>query len=322
MTTPVSRRALLGAAALLPLATPALAFPDQPIRIVVPWNAGGATDVVTRALATAMAPVVGQPVVVDNRPGANGAVGAQFVAQARPDGHTLFVASAETHAVNPLVYQRLAYDPMADFLPITLFADGPFALVVRSGLGTDTLDAFLALARSRPGALTYASWGIGSTSHLAAARVIQAAGVDMLHVPYTGAAPAYTALVAAQVDAMFMNAGPAESLSKDGRVKVLGIGSSTRVPLLPAVPTLREQGMQLDAANWFGLVGPARMPAAAATRIAEASAEALRNPAAQEVFRTQGILPVTGTPDQARAFITADRERWAAVIRPLNLRLD
>lgn len=322
MTTPVSRRALLGAAALLPLATPALAFPDQPIRIVVPWNAGGATDVVTRALATAMAPVVGQPVVVDNRPGANGAVGAQFVAQARPDGHTLFVASAETHAVNPLVYQRLAYDPMADFLPITLFADGPFALVVRSGLGTDTLDAFLALARSRPGALTYASWGIGSTSHLAAARVIQAAGVDMLHVPYTGAAPAYTALVAAQVDAMFMNAGPAESLSRDGRVKVLGIGSSTRVPLLPAVPTLREQGMQLDAANWFGLVGPARMPAAAATRIAEASAEALRSPAAQEVFRTQGILPVTGTPDQARAFITADRERWAAVIRPLNLRLD
>ncbi|WP_439552752.1 tripartite tricarboxylate transporter substrate binding protein [Falsiroseomonas sp.] len=322
MKTPVSRRALLGAAALLPLATPALAFPDQPIRIVVPWNAGGATDVVTRALATAMAPIVGQPVVVDNRPGANGAVGAQFVAQARPDGHTLFVASAETHAVNPLVYQRLAYDPMADFLPITLFADGPFALVVRSGLGTDTLAAFTALARSRPGALTYASWGIGSTSHLAAARVIQAAGLDMLHVPYTGAAPAYTALVAAQVDAMFMNAGPAESLSKDGRVKVLGIGSSTRVPLLPAVPTLREQGMALDAANWFGLVGPARMPAAAATRIAEASAEALRNPAAQEVFRTQGILPVTGTPDQARAFITADRERWAAVIRPLNLRLD
>jgi tripartite-type tricarboxylate transporter receptor subunit TctC len=322
MTIPVSRRALLGAAALLPLAAPALAFPDQPIRIVVPWNAGGATDVVTRALATAMAPVIGQPVVVDNRPGANGAVGAQFVAQARPDGHTLFVASAETHAVNPLVYQRLAYDPANDFLPITLFADGPFALVVRSGLGTDTLEAFTALARSRPGALTYASWGIGSTSHLAAARVIAAAGLDMLHVPYTGAAPAYTALVAAQVDSMFMNAGPAESLARDGRVKVLGIGSSTRVPLLPNVPTLREQGMQLDAANWFGLVGPARMPAAAATRIAEASAEALRNPAAQEVFRTQGILPVTGTPDQARSFIAADRERWAVVIRPLNLRLD
>jgi tripartite-type tricarboxylate transporter receptor subunit TctC len=322
MTTPVARRALLGATALFGLASPALAFPEAPIRIVVPWNAGGATDVVTRALATAMAPIVGQPVVVDNRPGANGAVGAQFAAQARPDGHSLFVASAETHAVNPLVYQRLAYDPVNDFMPITIFADGPFALVVRSGLGVETLAAFVALARSRPGALTYASWGIGSTSHLAAARVIQAAGVDMLHVPYTGAAPAYTALVAAQVDAMFMNAGPAESLAKDGRVKVLGIGSSTRVPLLPAVPTLREQGMALDAANWFGLVGPARMPAAAAARIAEASAEALRNPAAQEVFRTQGILPVTGTPEEARAFITADRERWAAVIRPLNLRLD
>jgi tripartite-type tricarboxylate transporter receptor subunit TctC len=323
MNTPIARRALLAAGAALAVARPALAaYPDQPVRIVVPWNAGGATDVVTRALATALQPVLGQPVIVDNRPGANGAVGAQFVAQARPDGYTLFVASAETHAVNPLVYARLAYNPMADFAPITIFADGPFALVVRSTLGADTLAAFVAMARSRPGALTYASWGVGSTSQLAAARVIQQAGLDLLHVPFTGAAPAYTALVAGQVDAMFMNAGPAEGLARDGRVKILGIGSAQRVPLLPNVPTLREQGMQIDAANWFGLVGPARIPAEVAPRIASASAEALRNPAAIEVFRAQGILPVAMTPEETRAFITADRERWAAVIRSLNIRLD
>jgi tripartite-type tricarboxylate transporter receptor subunit TctC len=322
MKFPVARRALLGAGALAAIGTPALAFPDQAVRIVVPWNAGGATDVVTRAMATAMGPLLGQPVIVDNRPGANGAVGAAFVAQARPDGHTVFVASAETHAVNPLVYSRLAYNPATDFTPICVFADGPFALVVRSGLNVDTLAAFVALARSRPGALTYASWGIGSTSQLAAAGVIQNAGLDMLHVPYTGAAPAYTALVAAQVDAMFMNPGPAESLARDGRVKIIGMGSGTRIPLLPNVPTLREQGMPVDAANWFALVGPARMPAAAAARIAEVSAEALRNPAAQEVFRTQGILPRSSTPAETQAFITTDRERWAGIIRPLNLRLD
>lgn len=322
MTSPLARRTLLGATALLGLARPALAWPDQPVRIVVPWNAGGATDVVSRALATALAPLLGQAVVVDNRPGANGAVGAQFVAGARPDGHTLFVASAETHSVNPLVYSRLTYDPIADFVPITVFADGPFALVVRAGLGAETLDAFLRQARSQPGRLTYASWGIGSTSHLAAARVIQHAGLDMLHVPYTGAAPAYTALVAGQVDSMFMNAGPAESLARDGRVRILGIGSSQRVPLLPAVPTLQELGMPVEAANWFALLGPARIPAEVATRVAQASAEALRNPAAVEVFRQQGILPVSTSPEQTRTFMAADRERWATVVRTLNLRLD
>jgi tripartite-type tricarboxylate transporter receptor subunit TctC len=322
MTTQLSRRAVLGAGASLAIAAPAVAFPDQPVRIVVPWNAGGATDVISRALATAMAPLLGQPVVVDNRPGANGAVGAQFVAGARPDGHTLFVASAETHSVNPLVYSRLAYDPAAGFEPITVFASGPFALVVRSGLGADTLEAFISLARSRPGQLTYASWGIGSTSQLAAASVIQTAGLDLLHVPFTGAAPAYTALVAAQVDAMFMNAGPAEALARDGRVKILGIGSPERVPLLPAVATLRELGMPLDAANWFALLAPARTPPDVVARIATVVAQALRTPATQEVFRAQGILPVGLPPAETRAFVAADRERLGPIVRSLNIRLD
>lgn len=325
MRTTLSRRAVLGAGATLgtlAIAAPALAFPDQAIRIVVPWNAGGATDVVSRALATAMAPLLGQPVVVDNRPGANGAVGAQFVASARPDGYTLFVASAETHTVNPLVYSRLAYDPATGFEPITVFADGPFALVVRSGLNVDSLDAFVALARSRPGQLTYASWGIGSTSQLAAAGVIQHAGLDLLHVPFTGAAPAYTALVAAQVDAMFMNAGPAEGLARDGRVRILGIGSAARVALLPNVPTLRELGLAVDAANWFALLGPARTPAPIVARIAETAAAALRMPATQEVFRAQGIVPVGLPPDQTRAFIAANREQLGAVVRRLDIKLD
>lgn len=321
MPTPLPRRTLLGAAALA-LSTPALAFPDQPLRVVVPWNAGGATDVISRALATAMAPSLGQPVIVDNRPGANGAVGAQFVASARPDGHTLFIASAETHSVNPLVYSRLAYNPATDFTPITVFASGPFVLTVRAGLGAETLDAFLAGARARPGAITFASWGIGSTSHLAMARLLQQAGLDLLHVPFTGAAPAYTALVSGQVDAMFMNAGPAEGLARDGRVRILAVGSAERVPLLPAVPSFAELGTPLDAANWFALLAPARVPPTVAPRIAAAAAEALRVPATVEVFRTQGILPVGLSPEETRAFIATDRERWTPVVRTLNLQLD
>lgn len=322
MMTPIARRALLGAGTLLATGAPALAFPDGPVRIVVPWNAGGATDVISRALASAMAGPLGQPVIVDNRPGANGAVGAAFVASARPDGQTLFVASAETHSVNPLVYARLNYDPVAGFVPVTIFADGPFALAIHAGLGAETLDAFLALARTRPGALTYASWGIGSTSHLAMARLTQQAGLDLLHVPFTGAAPAYTALVSGQVNAMFLNAGPAEGLARDGRVRVLAIGSAERVPLLPQVATFRELGTPLDAANWFALLGPARLPSGVAARVAAVTAEAVRTPAAGEVFRAQGILPVSTPPDETRAFIASDRERWATVVRTLNLRLD
>jgi len=318
-----TRRALLGAAAALPLATPALAaFPDQPIRVIVPWNAGGLADVVMRTLAPAMAGPLGQPVVIENRPGANGAVGTQAVARAAPDGHTLILANAETHAINPLVYPQLTYDAVADFTPVTIFARGPFVLITRPNLGADNLAAFLAMARARPGALTFASWGIGSTSHLAMARLMKQAQIDLLHVPFTGAAPASTAILGGQVDVMFLNAGPAEAVARDGRSKILGVGASERIALLPNVPTMAELGTPVDAANWFGLLGPARMPPEAAQRIAQVAAEGLRSPAVQEVFRTQAAIPVTMAPAEMRAFIAADRERWAVLVRELNIRLE
>ncbi|MCW8087909.1 Bug family tripartite tricarboxylate transporter substrate binding protein [Sabulicella glaciei] len=322
MTTPVTRRALLGAAALLPLAAPALGFPDQPVRVIVPWNAGGLADVVIRALGPAMAGPLGQPVVVENRPGANGAVGTQAVAQSRPDGHTLILANAETHAINPLIYPRLPYDALGDFTPVTVFARGPFVLITRPGLGVENLEAFLARARAQAGRVTYASWGIGSTSHLAMERLMKQARLELLHVPFTGAAPASTAVLGGQVDCMFLNAGPAEAIARDGRAKILGVGADERIPLLPDVPTLKELGTPVDAANWFGLLGPARMPQAGAARIAAVTAEALRNPQVQEVFRAQAALPVTMTPEETRRFIAGDRERWGTVVRDLNIRLE
>ena len=318
-----SRRALLGAAALAPLAHPALAaFPDQTVRVIVPWNAGGLADILMRAIAPDMARQLGQPVVIENRAGANGAVGTQAVARANPDGHSLILANAETHAINPLVYPRLAYNPITDFTPVTVFANGPFVLITKQNLGAETLDAFIALARSQPGRLTFASWGIGSTSHLAMELLIRSERLEMVHVPFAGAAPAATALLAGQVDCMFLNAGPAEASARDGRLKILGVGAAARIPLLPNTPTLAELGKPIDAANWFGLLAPARLPADVANRIAQVTAEALRPANVQEIFRVQAALPVTMTPEQTGAFIARDREKWAPVVRDLNIRLE
>jgi tripartite-type tricarboxylate transporter receptor subunit TctC len=321
--TAFTRRRLLGAAALLPLAAPALAaFPDQPIRVVVPWNAGGLADILMRSMGPAMARSLGQPVAIENRAGANGAVGTQAVARALADGHTYILGNAETHAVNPLIYPRLPYDPVTEFTPVTVFASGPFVLITRPNLGAETLDAFLARARATPGRLTFASWGIGSTSHLAMEALIRQARIELLHVPFTGAAPATTALIASQVDVMFLNAGPAEASARDGKARILGVGATTRIPLLPMVPTMAELGMSVEAANWFGLLGPAGLPPAIATRMAEISAEAVSSPQVQEVFRVQAALPVKGTPEEMRRFIAADRERWASVVKDLNIRLE
>ena len=323
-----TRRGLLAAAATLPLAAPALlspalaAFPDGPIRLVVPWPAGGLADVVTRAIGAAMSGPLGQPVVIENRAGANGAVGTGSVARAAPDGGTLILANAETHAINPLIYPRLAYDAVADFTPVTLIARGPFVLLTRPGFGAESLDRFVAMVRAAPGKVTYASWGIGSTSHLAMEALVKQARLEMLHVPFTGAAPASTALVAGQVDAMFLNAGPAEAIARDGRLRILGIGAPARIPQLPDTPTLAELGMPVTAENWFGFLGPARMPPAVAERIAAVAAEAARQPAVEAVFRSQAALPVTTTPEAMRAFIAADVANWSGVLRDLNIRLE
>ena len=321
--TSTTRRALLGAAASTALATPAIAaYPDQPVRLVVPWNAGGLADLSIRALMQAMSTELGQPVVIENRGGANGAVGTQAVARATPDGHALILANAETHAINPLIYPRLPYDAVRDFAPVTVFARAPFVLIRRPGLDVDSLEALIARARAAPGRVSYASWGIGSTAHLAMEMLARQAGVEMLHVPFTGSAPAGTALRGGQVDAMFITAGAGEAAARDGSVKILAAGSPTRVPLLPAVPTLAELGMPIEAGNWYGLLGPARMPEAAARRFAEVTGAALRQPAAQERYRALATLPLTLGPAEAGAFIAADRARWEPLVRALAIRLE
>jgi tripartite-type tricarboxylate transporter receptor subunit TctC len=318
-----TRRGVLGAAAALALARPAAAaFPERPVRIVVPWPPGAFADVATRALAQAMTGPLGQPVVVENRAGANGGVGAEAVARGPADGHSLFVANADTHAINPLAYKRLPYDAVADFAPISLFAKAPFALAVGPKLGASDLPGFLARVKASPGRVTFASWGVASASHLTMEKLIKAGGLEMLHVPFTGQAPGITAVIAGQVDAMFLTAGGAEAAARDGKVKVVGVSAERRIPLLPDVPTLREQGVAVEGGNWFGLMGPARMPPEAVQRMAQAAADAVRNAAVLELLRQQAAEPTSSTPEAMRRFIAEDRERWGEVIRALAIQLE
>jgi tripartite-type tricarboxylate transporter receptor subunit TctC len=318
-----ARRRLLLAATTLPLARPALAaFPEQPIRVIVPWNAGGLADIVVRGMAAGMTEALGQAVVVENRPGANGAIGTQAVARAAPDGYTLIQANAETHAINPLIYPRLPYDPVADFTPVTVLVRAPFMLGVRQGLGVQDMAGLLALARASPGKLSFASWGIGSIGHLALEALLRDQGLQMLHVPYTGGSQAIVALLAEQVDVSLVNIQTAASLTRDGKAKLLAAGTAARIPLFPDVPTLAESGVRLEIANWFGLLGPARMASPLAERIAAAAAATARTPQVQALMRTWAAIPVFSTPEETRRFIAADTQHWAGVVRALDLRLE
>ena len=322
MKAETSRRTLmaLGATAF---ATPALAaFPERPVRIVVPWPPGALADVVMRAIAQAMQGPLGQPVVVENRPGATGALGTEFVARSAADGHTLILGNAETHAINPLVYRRLAYNPVTDFQPVSLFARAPFALAVRQGMGVSDLAGFLSRLREAPGRVSYASWGVGSTSHLTMELLLKATRLEALHVPFTGQAPGITAVIGGQVDGMFLTAGGAEAAARDGRVKLLAVSAAERVAVLPDVPTLREAGVAVEGGNWFGVLSPARTPMEAANKLAQAIAEAARVPAVMEVFRSQAAVLSTNTPEAFGRFIAEDRARWEEPVRALDIKID
>ena len=315
--------ALSAAAAFGVAPRPARAFPDRSLRVIVPWNAGGVTDILTRAMAPSMQAALGQPVVIENRAGANGGVGAEAAARAAPDGHALFVSNADTHAINPFAYRRLAYDPAADFAPVSLFARVPFAVIAGpSQPRVSALPDLLAAARAAPGRLSFASWGVASASHLSMERIARAAGVEMLHVPFTGQAPGMTAVAGGQVDAMVLPAGGAEALARDGRVRVLAATSAERLAILPAAPTLREAGVDVVTGNWFAFHVPARTPEPVVRRLAAVTAEALRVPSVVEVFRQQATNPEATSPEGLGAFVREERERWAAVIRAANIQLE
>ncbi len=307
------------AATLLALAAPQFAkaqeFPTRPIRIVVAFPPGGPTDFVGRLIADKMTALLGQRVYIENKPGANGTVGGSDVAKSNPDGYSLFLTTAGAVTVSPHIMAKMPYDAQRDFAPVAEVVTNTTVLVVGPKLGIKTAKELVALAKAKPGAITFASTGIGSTPHLAQEELDAAAGVEFLHVPYRGAAPALTDLLAGQVDVVALDAPVLISQIEAGTVVPIGVAADKRNAALPDVPTLAEQGYpNTDASNWYALLAPAKTPPAVIAKLNSAVNAALADPAVRDKIVKSGAVPVGGTPEALAAFMKAEYDKWGRVV--------
>ena len=314
------------AAILIAVATGAAfaqTYPNRPVKIVVPFPAGGGTDALTRFVAKGMEQRLGQPFIVENRGGAGTTLGATAVARSDPDGYTIMVGTASTFAAAPGLYKRLAYDPNKDFAPVMLFATVPFVLVAHPSLGVSTVQELIALAKSKPGELSYASAGVGAVHHIFCELFMSMTGIDMKHVPYRGGGPALNDVVAGHVPVYFADAGPAAPLIRAGQLKALGVTTATRASHMPEVPTLHEAGVTgYEANTWQMMVGPAGMPEPIVARLNAALGDFMRTPEAQKYFTGLGMQPTTGTPAEAAEHIRKEAARWTAIIRGIGVSVD
>jgi tripartite-type tricarboxylate transporter receptor subunit TctC len=324
MPNPSRRTALLLAATGLAMPRLALAqgagFPDRPVRIIVPYAAGGITDVMSRATATGLQGVLGQPVVVENRPGANGSVGTLAAARAVPDGTTIVMGITDTFAINQATFRNLPYDQEKDFAPVSMVARVPFAIMV--GASQPRVTHFAQLveeAKKERGRLSFASWGVGSSSHLAMEFIASNQGFEKLHVPFSSQAPGMQAVAAGQVDAMVLPVGGADSLARDGRARILGVAAPQRLELTPNAPTLTELGVPLSTGLWLALYAPARTPPAIIARLNEAFRVGCRNDQLLAAFRNQAAVPEPSSPDDLASFAQRERQQWAQVVRQRNI---
>ncbi len=297
-------------------------WPAKPIRLIVNFPPGGAADQIARLVAPPVGEALGQPVVVENRPGANGNIGAEAVAKSPPDGYTLLMSSGGAFSVNPHLYTKLPFDPLKDLEPIAAAARISVFLVVKPDLPAKSVDELVALARASPGKLTYGSPGSGSSPHIATAMFARAAGVQVTHIPYKGAAPALTDLLGGQLDFMF-DPGIGLGQVRAGKLRLLAVGSPKRSPLFPDVPTVAETGMVgFDADSWFGFYAPAGLPAEIAARLNRELNRALQTPAVRDRILAIGGEPVALTAAEFAEVQRKDRERFGVVIRAAGIRLD
>ena len=323
----MKERALLAALFLVTLAgtLPACAqeYPRKAIRLIVPFAPGGGNDTVARAIAQSAGASLGQPVVVDNRAGAGGILGAELAAKSPADGYTLFLGGVGSHAVNPNLHAKLPYDPVKDFAPITLIASAPSVLVVNPSLPARTLAEFTALAKASPGRINYASNGNGSSAQLAAVLYESMAGVQMVHVPYKGLAPALVDLLAGEVQAMFSSVVAIVPNIKAGRLRALAVTGKRRAALLPEVPTLDESGVPgYEAGSWYGILAPAGTPQAVVAKLHEAIVRALAQPEVRERLVSEGAEVIGSTPEAFAAHITAELARMGKLIRDAGIRME
>jgi tripartite-type tricarboxylate transporter receptor subunit TctC len=331
-----NRRSALISVALSAIAFAAIpaaaqtSWPNKPVKIVVPFAPGGTTDILARAVAPELSKALGQPVIVENRAGAGGNIGADLVAKSAPDGYTVLMGTVGTHGINKSLYSRLAYDPQKDFAPITLVAGVPNVMVMNTEtaktLGINSVPDFIRYAKAHPGRLNMASSGNGTSIHLAGELFKSMTGIYMAHIPYTGSGPAMMAMVSGNVDVMFDNLPSAMPQIKGGKLKAFAVTSAQRSAALPDLPTIAEAGgptlKGFDASSWFGLLAPAGTPPDIVKRIQEEVAKALGTPAIKEKMLAQGAIPSGNTPQQFTDFINAEHEKWAKVVKASGAKVD
>ena len=308
--------AVLAPGALLPKPAAAQVWaPSRPVRIVVPFSAGGSTDLTARILAGELSPRLGQPVVVENRPGASGNIAAEAVARATPDGHTLLLGTSTTIATNPALFRRLPFDVAQDFAPVSLTAFIPNLLVCTPRLPVRDVPGLIAYGKANPGKLSYGSSGPGASQHLAGALLAQRAGIEMEHIPYRGGSLVVTDVIAGTVDICFAPLVEAIEHVRAGRLRALAVSTLQRVPGLPEVPTVAETLPGFEIRLWNGVLAPAATPAAAVERISKDLVEVLRMPGVRAKLEEQGSEPAGNTPGEFAAFIREELPRWAELVR-------
>ncbi|MEK7437465.1 MAG: tripartite tricarboxylate transporter substrate binding protein [Pseudomonadota bacterium] len=300
------------------------AYPAKPIRLVVPYPAGGPLDIMARAIGQKLTEAWKQPVVVDNRAGAGGNIGADFVAKSAPDGYTLLMGAVATHAINPSLYSKIPYDPVRDFAPVALVAQVPNILVLNPAVPAKTVRELIALARSKPGYLNFGSGSTGSTGHLAGELFNTMAGVKMVHIPYKGAAPATADLLGGQVHLMFDNLASALPNVKAGKLRALAVTTLARSEAIPELPTIAESGLPgFDLSTWFGLMVPAGTPPEIVARLNAEIVRALDAKDMRERLEKMGAEPLpNNTPEHFAAFIRAEAAKYAKVVKDSGARVD
>lgn len=324
MITRLSKTAIvagLGLLATLPLQVHA-AWPEKPVTLVVPWAAGGSTDILARVLSQHLGNSLGQPFVVENRAGASGNIGSNLVAKAKPDGYTLLVGSMSTHTMNQALYAQMPFDGVKDFTPIAKLALVTNTMVVHPSVPVNSVAAFIDYAKARPGEIAYASAGPGSTNHLSAALFEKATGVEMLHVPYRGGAPAVLDTVGNQTQVLFTAGTQSLPFVRDNKLKLLGVTEDQRAPTLPEVPTVGETIPGYELTVWYGAFGPAGLPADIVERLNAEINKALKNPEVVEKMEAMAVQLVETTPDEFAADLARDAEKYDQLVRELGIRLE
>ena len=315
----------LGALVLAAMATTAVAqgYPSHTVRLVVGFPPGGSIDVQVRALAERFSKLWAQPVVAENISGAAGGVAAAAVARSKPDGHTIYLATHPVFAINPFIYDKLAYDPDQDFIPVVKLGETQNILVVNASSGIHQLADLIRLAREKPGTINFGSGGVGTTQHLTGELFKAAANIDITHIPYRGTGPAVTALMANDIQMQFDSAYSAMSRMRSGQVRGIAITSLNRLPTLPDLPTMSESGLKgFEATLAYGLVVPAGTPQTTVTALNRDANKVLQDPAYKKQMEDQGIYLQGGTPEQFKAFLASERRKWGEVLKQLNIKAE